>query len=265
MTKTESKDGQELIQAVVADPNADAPRLAYAQWLEQQGQPDRARIIRVQCELETLHQEEKELLDQHRYEWGKALFGDGADHWKFHRGFPEEIEISAHHFLKNHAEINRLTPIRHLTLGALSDDGLAKLAALPLGRQLLSLDLGSPYGHSQDWEFGVGGIKAMTESEHLKDLKKLTLRSDRIGAAGAKLIANSPVLTNLSHLQLVDPVFDRKGHTSIRQLAVAPAMANLQFLQMGRDELESGPAGYGVMEAHTLKSIREQARNSLHP
>jgi uncharacterized protein (TIGR02996 family) len=40
-----------LERAVLADPADDAPRLVYADWLDEQGESDRAALIRVQVEL----------------------------------------------------------------------------------------------------------------------------------------------------------------------------------------------------------------------
>ncbi len=41
----------DFIRSICADPDDDTPRLAYADWLEEQGQGERAEFIRVQCEL----------------------------------------------------------------------------------------------------------------------------------------------------------------------------------------------------------------------
>jgi uncharacterized protein (TIGR02996 family) len=43
-----------LLQAVLADADDDAPRLIYADWLDEQGESDRAEFIRVQCALARL-------------------------------------------------------------------------------------------------------------------------------------------------------------------------------------------------------------------
>src|SRR5262245_40921969 len=47
-------ENQALLSTILADPDDDRPRLAYADWLEQQGQVGRARLIRVQIELACL-------------------------------------------------------------------------------------------------------------------------------------------------------------------------------------------------------------------
>ena len=40
-----------LLQAVLDSPDNDAPRLIYADWLDERGEPERAEFIRIQCEL----------------------------------------------------------------------------------------------------------------------------------------------------------------------------------------------------------------------
>jgi uncharacterized protein (TIGR02996 family) len=40
-----------FLKAIAADPEEDAPRLVYADWLEENGQPARAELIRVQVRL----------------------------------------------------------------------------------------------------------------------------------------------------------------------------------------------------------------------
>jgi len=44
-------NGTALLDAIRAAPDDDAPRLVYADWLDEHGQPERAEFIRVQCEL----------------------------------------------------------------------------------------------------------------------------------------------------------------------------------------------------------------------
>jgi uncharacterized protein (TIGR02996 family) len=40
----------EFLQAIIANRDDDGPRLVYADWLEEQGEGERAELIRVQCE-----------------------------------------------------------------------------------------------------------------------------------------------------------------------------------------------------------------------
>jgi uncharacterized protein (TIGR02996 family) len=43
-------DNDVLLRAILDDPDDDAPRLVYADWLEEHGEAERAEFIRVQVE-----------------------------------------------------------------------------------------------------------------------------------------------------------------------------------------------------------------------
>jgi uncharacterized protein (TIGR02996 family) len=64
MNPTESA----LLQAVIASPDDDLPRLVLADWLEENGQPERAEFIRVQIDLDKC-QWQGDLIEP----WGRHL------------------------------------------------------------------------------------------------------------------------------------------------------------------------------------------------
>lgn len=99
-----------LLAAVIADIEDDAPRLVYSDWLEENGDPDRAQFIRAQCALARLSPAEPTAA-QHRVQMGELAaalrgrslagklprgvgFDDRLDpdpddyHPNYHRGFP---------------------------------------------------------------------------------------------------------------------------------------------------------------------------------
>ena len=39
-----------FLQAILDNPDDDTPRLVYADWLDENGDPERAELIRIQCE-----------------------------------------------------------------------------------------------------------------------------------------------------------------------------------------------------------------------
>lgn len=83
----------DFMNAIIAEPDEDSPRLIYADWLEEQGQAERSEFVRVQCELakpcekelscgrlrsdssylceyhSALHQREGELLEKNALDW----------------------------------------------------------------------------------------------------------------------------------------------------------------------------------------------------
>jgi uncharacterized protein (TIGR02996 family) len=85
-------DASALLAAIRAAPDDDAPRLVYADWLDEHGQLERADFIRVQCELArrddpALRRREAELLAAHHDAFAGPL---AAPHlrFRFERGFP---------------------------------------------------------------------------------------------------------------------------------------------------------------------------------
>ena len=97
-----------FLQAILENPDDDTPRLIYADWLEERGDP-RGEFIRVQCHLAAmsadderrarLEQYERELLARHQDRWLGELqpFLRG---WTFRRGFLDSITVPAAIYLK---------------------------------------------------------------------------------------------------------------------------------------------------------------------
>lgn len=106
-----------FLAAIIADPDADAPRLVYPDWLDEHGHTDRAEFIRVQCELartsdedgrySELQAREYRLLGRHFPEWA-GPFG----RVRFRRGFVEAVRGSARTFLECADELFAKNPVR---------------------------------------------------------------------------------------------------------------------------------------------------------
>lgn len=95
-----------LLAAVLEFPEQDAPRLIYADWLDEHGDAPRAEFIRVSCELEwrpyserrTAHYRNllvrfRTLINAHRAAW-VAPFTDEPTRVLFRRGFIEEAQLT---------------------------------------------------------------------------------------------------------------------------------------------------------------------------
>lgn len=63
MLGIEMTDRDALLQAVIAEPDDDAPRLVFADWCDENGQSERAELIRRQCEAYRLIREEDERIE----------------------------------------------------------------------------------------------------------------------------------------------------------------------------------------------------------
>ena len=150
-------DRAALLQAVFDRPDDDLPRLVYADWLEEHGDPARAEFIRVQCriavrEAETAVPESdpdaarcRELEAAHAARWraetGVAVRGTA---WHgFRRGFPGTTVFSAVALVRAANRLAARVPVELVRVSILSTEharALAKSAALARVRDLTVCD-----------------------------------------------------------------------------------------------------------------------------
>src|SRR5690242_18641709 len=128
-------DGDALLAAILANPDDDTPRLVYADWLQENGDQDRAEFIRLQClEVHDPDAEERvaELEDRNRSKWLARLprFAEDPNrarkftglpqfpwaYWFFRRGFPESLELPSHLFLERYDLFAEVPWVRALCL-----------------------------------------------------------------------------------------------------------------------------------------------------
>ncbi|MBM3981010.1 MAG: TIGR02996 domain-containing protein [Planctomycetes bacterium] len=197
----------ELMRAVLADPGADAPRLAYATWLKSNGDPDRAEFIRVQCARaakdrfdparERLEKKEQALLKKHDARWRGELPEWARTSARFQRGFVGTVGIDLDTFVKRAAELMALAPVQGLALSSsgASAGGVRALAKCPQTARLTSLSIS--YN-----DVGDAGAKALAASPLFASLTHLGLYSCGITDAGVKALATSPHLTGVTELAL---------------------------------------------------------------
>lgn len=121
-----------FLQALLAEPEDDTLRLAMADWLDENEQPERAEFIRVQIELARgvpdrprrcqLELRQRDLLIAHDKEWVAPLAkvlqckpGQWGG-WVFRRGFVEYFNLPTRVINKRGGELAKLTPVRGLFL-----------------------------------------------------------------------------------------------------------------------------------------------------
>lgn len=134
-------DGDALLRAILDDPDDDAPRLVYADWLDEHGDASRAAFIRAQIELarlpaddparDGLVQTERTLWRANRASW-TAWVPSWAHVAEFRRGFLEEIRCHAADFLAEVDGVFRQTPLLSVRL-----DGMDQLAIAVFRSRLL--------------------------------------------------------------------------------------------------------------------------------
>ncbi|MFL5328312.1 MAG: TIGR02996 domain-containing protein [Gemmataceae bacterium] len=241
--------------AILAAPDDDLPRLMYADWLDEQGDP-RGQFIRMQIAAHTGDFEAAESAQALEKEHGRAWAGRLAS-WVykigFSRGFPDSIVIRGDDFLGHVAAIFRLAPIRqvtlirareplrhilrmphlanlnalHLTGCGLADREAQKLADCQHLTSLRTLRLSNN-------EIGCSGAAALAASEQLQGLHTLDLANNDVGDWGARALAGSRTLTRLEQLDLSGNTIGSGGEGSLRR---SPAFAATRLNLDGQRQL----------------------------
>ena len=122
--------GEMLLRAVFAHPEDDAPRLAYADWLDESGgEPERAALIRVQCELARLPADDPRRRPptaggQTPPRGRKSKWRAGLPRWRgvvwgnFSRGFIDSVVVikSTYQFRRYSTRIAEAIPLYAVTV-----------------------------------------------------------------------------------------------------------------------------------------------------
>jgi uncharacterized protein (TIGR02996 family) len=251
----------DLLRAVVTAPRDDAPRLVYADWLEEQGDRDRAAFIRTQCELARrpaddprrpdLAAREQDLLDRHGWEWAEEL-GPKVREWVFSRGFVERVEMDLD--TASAEEIGRVlqtAPVRHLRDTNQLNSLVGVVGALPQMGRLTGLELWTLYG------FRNPPLKKILTSPFLAGLKTLIVQHDRNGAMADEQVTvealNSPHRANLEVLAIHgDGTWRGPTLEVLRALAESRHLRKLRVLNLSN---AGDPGNHPLMDAATARLL----------
>ena len=129
------QDERSFLAAIAADPADDGPRIVYADWLQQQGDP-LGEFIAIQCALARgrtaeLAARERTLLEQHEAEW-LARAGLRPGEGRFQRGLIERVDASASRVaaaIESLAELPGLRTLRTTVDGGGSEADLLRIAS----------------------------------------------------------------------------------------------------------------------------------------
>jgi hypothetical protein len=130
----------ELVRAVIAAPDDDGRREAFAAWGVANGDPQ-GKLARLQLDerrerregstesMQRLEQEARALVEVHGGEWARQVLAI-ASQPRFFRGFVEAITIDVPTFLARAPALFGIAPIRSVTFVDAGPD-IAALAASP--------------------------------------------------------------------------------------------------------------------------------------
>jgi uncharacterized protein (TIGR02996 family) len=250
-----------FLQAIRDESDSDAPRLVYADWLEEHGQEARAEFVRAQCErvrpstdpgrAAELETRAGRLLVANWEAWVgplRELVGPNGsvlgESWllggphpdalsRFHRGFVESLALMAAAFVMHGHRLARLMPLRHLRLwraGAVAEE----LAACPHLDGVTTLDFADYY----TGPLTAPGAWALARSPYLGRLRALHLYGNNIGDDGLRALAKAPWLAGLHRLNVTDNGVSGAGVVAL----AAVTQAHLTLLQLGGNPIGNSGA-----------------------
>lgn len=232
-----------LWAAIRANPDDDLPRLVYADWCDENGDPARAEFIRVQCELARLPADqhvdgtlrsvlvarEAELLTAHRNIWTREIRrvlrvdsdSRQRDWWSthvaFHRGFIKSLSLDFSRALllvRSTVEPEPITTlaIYNPALGFWDTSAVRNIVKWQFGRVLTGFQVRG--ATDSDVKAFAGG--------RLTKLRYLAFTGGKVGDAGVATLARSPLLATVKQLQLKGNMI---GDTGAAALADSPHLS----------------------------------------
>jgi uncharacterized protein (TIGR02996 family) len=269
------RGSEAFLKAVAEEPLEDVHRLAFADWLEEQGHAERARFIRLQCERERLPDHPlarrrlaepiAALFKAHGAAWLAGLprysdrrpFEEGC----FRRGLLEHLSLGDPPYPEELARLLPFVDLRSVETefygSSCPEDqaGARAFVRRPWAAGLVSLEVDTSF-HEEDFAALGGapalsgvvhlgltggwvrddGVRALAESFRLPALVSLALD----GRAVQGLTAGG-LLRNIRKLRLVGGRSSSMGPPGVRSLAACPAAANLEHLDLS--DSYAGTAG----------------------
>jgi uncharacterized protein (TIGR02996 family) len=219
-----------FLQAIIEQPGDDAPRLVFADWLEDNNDPERAEFIRVQCECARLPEDdshrpaledrEHELLARNEQRWLGPLPRYIAD-WQFERGFLTACRTSTCTLVESGDDLFARHPITRLTLepsDAYDPGPVKELGAKLWLSRIEELTFSG-------WEVGPGALEPVVASPHLKRLHTLDISWEG-GDYASELLSRCRFLGQLRKLACVAAETDELVEVLDRMPLVALDLGN---------------------------------------
>jgi uncharacterized protein (TIGR02996 family) len=275
-------DGDALYRAILASPDDDAPRLVWADWLEENGDSDRAEFVRLQCELARLDPADllgDELSEQllrltgNRETWTAGL-GPYSRNCGFWRGLPDWFELTTDRLGAALADLRRHVAAQCLclTIGRSGDSAFRDPGALEPVR---CLDIAEPVPDPFYPQSSLRGWVWLFQSTRLRGLYALRADMDQtsVGFIDALGGTDWPNLRELSlrlrsYIRLEPPTdpWQQPPGPQWEDLADAPWFPGLRSLDLSHCFLDDGAMDRLLASDRPLALTRlNLAENSLGP
>lgn len=272
-----------FLAAMAADPDNNLPRLVFADWLEENGDPDRAEFIRLQCETETdeaAAARATALLKANSNAWLKPFRPLGGE-IGFRRGFPHFLKadfgwILEHQKLLGRAPDWHLAPTREDWDYEPQPRACAEFAGDPhmdrirglnlawsgwLGEELRALFAPSLISRLRELRFG--DTEGDTEFRALRPHADLRLEalgfggdSYGIGDSGCIEIAEDDRFSSLKSLELPNNGITEAGTAALAHSRHVTGLRELVLAGGSNSSNEIGPVGaVSIAESENFRQL----------
>ena len=265
-----------FLDEILTHPADNMPRLIYADWLEDRGDPQ-ADLIRVQCdkakhyqgtsEWESCRVREKALLDAHGETWFRSLwrireesgwpvgpFADFVSHLEFRRGFVRETPITSTDVPAD------AKPISPLVLKVYFGSQIEVTQARKLQR-LFSLLGEIPFFSLGDRPFAPAAVRALQFLPEANLLCRMDLNEARINVKTLRTLCQTPQAKHLSSLNLR---LNRIGNSGVEAIADAVFARKLHSLNLSGCRISS--KGFvRIAGSEALQNLRQLAVSQNNP
>jgi uncharacterized protein (TIGR02996 family) len=222
-------DGEALYHAIQEQPGEDTPRLAYADWLQENGNTDRAEFIRLQCEIARdpsaknigqLRGRSNSLLNRHKKQW-KGQAGTFMQNVEFHRGFVERFTIRQKNLEKHEEHVLAVAPAPYLAVSSVED----------LTRLVRNRALSVVQGFSlHETAIKTGAAEALAERDDLRNLRRLDFPNCLIG--NEELSVLSQGFSRAEALEILNLSGNSFGSEGLRALCRSPWASRLKRIDI---------------------------------
>lgn len=243
---------QAFLNEILTNPQDDAPRLVYADWLEERGDP-RGQFIRLQCEAERLPAsfdrddllyEAKLLRREYGKKWDREVRKQ-VGRFEYRRGFIEHVSMKVGKFVEKADQFLNLAPIHSAKL-RMDRDRVGDLASCPSLRRLERLSLNS---------VGMAAKRApeFFGSEHFSQLTHLDLGNNNLGKKGIQVLVERARFDQLCGLCVDGNNLQDQGVEILMQWS---ALEQVRSLKLSSNHM--GRGGLVALAACPyLKSLKE--------
>lgn len=249
-----------FLRAICANPEDDTVRLVYADWLDENGDPDRAAFIRISIEWahteypserwQRLRGEVSSLVKLHGERWlgefprNPGIVWELGSPWDpFDRGFPVSVAVMTSRFVEVAERVFALAPIEHVIFPRVSLDVIRDALSCPCAGGIAGFTIVWT-GPNQPGD----ELCELLAGTHLRKLESLPLERKGITDRGAEALARATFLPQLRELYLtanpmtetgILAITDRLVPDRVRRLSISPAAISERTWQQLQDRFGS--------------------------